>query len=103
MADGHDGNNRNMVILKTSLRSILRNHQHLMIYQDVVTRINKLVTAAYLFICYIFVNAYDDDGEFNADQYVTPGFFTEVLKLLQPPDRTGRATSDHTRRFRAHH
>jgi len=62
--DGNDhqnANDRNMVVLKSSLRNILRNPQHLIIYQDLVTTMNKIVTARYLFARFIFVCAYEDE------------------------------------------
>jgi len=102
MADGHDDenpNDRNMVLLKSSLQNILRNPQHLAIYRDTVKTINKVVTAGYLFARYIFVYAYDDDEEFNADEYITSGFFNEVLKSLQTRPRK-QATSHETLRYR---
>jgi len=101
--DGNDHQNanaRNMVVLKSSLRNILRNPQHLIIYQDVVTTMNKIVTAGSLFARFVFVCAYKDEDEFNVDVYITRGFFTEVLRSLQTGLRM-EAKSDDTKRYRA--
>ena len=62
------------MVFKSSLRNILRNPRHLPIYQDVVTTMNKIVTAGYLFVGYILVNAHDDDGKSNADEHITSAF-----------------------------
>jgi hypothetical protein len=51
-----------IVVVKTSLAEILRNPDHLAIYQDRVNMVNRLVTAAYLFARYIFVHAYEEDN-----------------------------------------
>ena len=74
---------KSIVIVKASLSQILCNPEHLTIYQDRVNIINYLVIAAYLFARYIFVHAYEDDENesdtFNADIFMTDGFFFEVL------------------------
>jgi len=60
MDEGHgldNLNDRNIVIIKASLRNILRNPQHLTIYQDTIKTIHTVVTAAYLLAHYIFVNS----------------------------------------------
>ena len=62
------------MVFKSSLRNILRNPRHLPIYQDVATTVNKIVTASYLFVHYILVNAHDDDEESNADDHMTSTF-----------------------------
>jgi hypothetical protein len=87
-----------IVVVKTSLANILRNADGITIYQDRVNRINRLVTAAYLFARYIFVHEYEvnenenenDDDAFNADVYMTDAFFSEILRFLQT--RTRRAS-----------
>jgi len=65
-----------IIIVKAPLAKIIRNPNHLTIYQDRVNRVNRLVTAAYLFSRYIFVHSYDDDNDtFNADIFMTDSFF----------------------------
>ena len=65
-----------VVVVKAPLAKIIRNPNHLTIYQDRVNRVNRLVTAAYLFSRYIFVHSYDDDNDtFNADIFMTDSFF----------------------------
>src|SRR5437667_9137330 len=87
---------KSIVIVKASLAKILRNLEHLAIYQDRVNIINRLVTAAYLFARYIFVHAYDenenDNDAFNVDVFMTDAFFLELLQSLQT--RTRRASKD---------
>ena len=79
--------------LPLRLAKIIRNPNHLAICQDRVNRVNRLVTAAYLFSRYIFVHSYDDDDDaFNADTFMTDSFFTEVLRSLQT--RTRRDSKD---------
>ena len=56
-----------IVVVKAPLAKIIRNPNHLTIYQDRVNRVNRLVTTAYLFSRYIFVHSYDDNDAFNAD------------------------------------
>src|SRR5579859_7720895 len=80
-----------VVVVKAPLAKIIRNPNHLAIYQDRVNRVNRLVTAAYLFSRYIFVHSYDDDA-FNADTFMTDSFFMQVLRSLQT--RTRRASKD---------
>ena len=84
--------------MKASLQNILRNPQHLAIYRDTIKTINKVVTAGYLFTRYVFVNAYGDGQEFNADEHITSGF-KEVLMSLQTRPRK-QATSHDTLRYR---
>ena len=87
---------KSIIVVKASLSQILRNPEHLTIYQDRVNIINHLVIAAYLFASYIFIHAYKDDENesdaFNADIFMTDGFFFEVLRSLQT--RTRRASKD---------
>src|SRR5437667_9022039 len=80
---------KSIVIVKASLAKILRNPEHLAIYQDRVNVINRLVTAAYLFARYIFVHAYEDDENdtFNVDIFMTDAFFLELLRSLQTQTR----------------
>ena len=84
---------KSIVVVKASLSQILRNPA---IYQDRVNIINYLVIAEYLFARYIFVHAYEDDENesdaFNANIFMTDGFFFEVLRFLQT--RTYRASKD---------
>ena len=83
-------------LVKASLSQILHNPEHLTIYQDRVNIINHLVIVAYLFARYILVHAYEDNKNesdaFNADIFMTDGFFFEVLRSLQT--RTHRASKD---------
>ena len=79
-----------IVVVKASLAKILRNPEHLAIYQDRVNIVNRLVTAAYVFARYIFVHAYEEDENdendndaFNADVFMTDAFFFELLRSLQ--------------------
>src|SRR5579859_4813151 len=87
-----------IVVVKAPLTKIITNPNHLAIYQDRVNRVNRLVTAAYLFSRYIFVHSYDDDDDdddddaFNADTFMTDSFFKEVLRSLQT--LTHRASKD---------
>ena len=83
-----------IVVIKASLAKILHDPEHLAIYRDRVNIINRLVTAAYLFARYIFVHAYEDDENdtFNADVFMTDGFFFELLRSLQT--RTRRASKN---------
>ena len=81
-----------IVVVKAPLAKIIRNPNHLAIYQDRVNRVNRLVTAAYLFSRYIFVHSYDDDDAFNVDTFMTDSFFMEVLRSLQT--RIHRASKD---------
>ena len=79
-----------VVVVKAPLTKIIRNPNHLVIYQDRVNKVNRLVTAAYLFLGYIFVHSYDDDDDdnaFNADTFMTDSFFMEVLQSLQTRTR----------------
>src|SRR2546423_2602821 len=92
-----NGLSKPIVVVKASLANILRDADHLAIYQDRVNTINCLVTAAYLLARYIFVHAYeeeenDDNDSFNADIYMTDAFFMELLRSLQT--RTRRASND---------
>ena len=84
---------KSIVVVKASLSQILRNPA---IYQDRVNIINYLVIVEYLFARYIFVHAYEDDENesdaFNANIFMTDGFFFEVLRSLQT--RTYRASKD---------
>ena len=74
---------KSIVVVKASLSQILCNPEHVTIYQNRVNIINHLVIAAYLFAHYIFIHAYQDDENesdaFNADIFMTDGFFFEVL------------------------
>ena len=101
-----------IVVVKTSLAKILRDPDHLPIYQDRVNIVNRLVTAAYLFARYIFVHAYEENEDenedeneedenendehendaFNADVFMKDSFFVELLRSLQT--RTRRASKD---------
>src|SRR5579859_2410137 len=82
-----------IVVVKAPLAKIIQNPNHLAIYQDRVNKVNRLVTAAYLFSRYIFVHSSDDDDDaFNADTFMMDSFFTEVLWSLQT--RTRRASKD---------
>src|SRR5579859_6892528 len=81
-----------IVVVKAPLAMIIGNLNHLVIYQDRVNRVNRLVTVAYLFSRYIFVHSYDDDDAFNADTFMTDSFFMEVLWPLQT--HTHRASKD---------
>src|SRR5438552_2788672 len=85
---------KSIVVVKASLAKILRNPEHLAIYQDRVNIINRLVTAGYLFARYIFIHAYDenDNDAFNVDVFMTDAFFLELLRSLQT--RTRRASKD---------
>src|SRR5437667_8282464 len=96
---------KSIVIVKASLAKILRNPDHLALYQDRVNIINRLVTSAYLFARYIFVHAYEDNNNnnnnneneedennennennndaFNVDVFMTDAFFLELLRSLQ--------------------
>ena len=72
-----------VVVVKAPLAKIIWNPNHLTIYQDRVNRVNRLVTAAYLFSRYIFVHSDDNDDNddaFNADIFMTDSFFMEVLQ-----------------------
>jgi hypothetical protein len=84
---------KSIVVVKASLAKILRNPEHLAIYQDRVNIINRLVT---VFARYIFVHAYDknenDNDAFNVDVFMTDAFFLELLRSLQT--RTRRASKD---------
>ena len=79
------------VVLKAPLaKMIIRNPNHLTIYQNRVNRVNCLVTAAYLFSRYIFIHSYDnydDDDAFNPDIFMTDSFFMEILRSLQTRTR----------------
>src|SRR5579859_8100846 len=79
-----------VVVVKAPLAKIIRNPNHLAIYQDRVNRVNRLVSAAYLFSRYIFVHSYDDDDAFNVDTFMMDPFFKEGLRSLQT--RTHRAS-----------
>src|SRR5579859_1276277 len=88
-----------VIVVKASLAKIIRNPNHLAIYQDRVNRVNCLVTAAYLFARYIFVHAYEEDENdknnndaFSADVFMMDAFFSELLWSLQT--RTRRASKD---------
>src|SRR5436305_5118121 len=81
-----------IVVVKALLAKIIRNPNHLIIYQDRVNRVNRLVTAAYLFSRYIFIHSYDDDNAFNADTFMTDSFFMEVLRSLQTRTRGAAKT-----------
>src|SRR5579859_6181864 len=89
-----------IVVVKAPLAKIIRNPNHLTIYQDRVNRVNHLVTAAYLFSRYIFVHSYNNNNNnnnnnnaaFNVDTFMMVSFFTEVLRSLQT--RTRRAFKD---------
>ena len=86
-----------IVVIKAPLAKIIRNPNHLTIYQDRVNRVNRLVTAAYLFSRYIFVYSYnndDNDDAFNADIFMTDSFFMEVLRSLQTRTRKAAKTED---------
>src|SRR5579859_7131954 len=94
MGPNEGPNEKPVIVVKAPLAKIIRNPNHLAIYQDRVNRLNHLVTAAYLFSRYIFVHSYDDDDDnaFNADTFMTNSFFKEVLWSLQT--RTHRASKD---------
>ena len=83
-----------IVVVKAPLAKILRDPNHVAVYRDRVSTVNRLVTAAYLFVRYIFIHAYndDDDDTFNADTFMTDSFFMEVLRSLQT--RTRRLSKD---------
>jgi len=85
---------KSIVVVKAPLAKILRNPEHLVIYQDRVNIINRLVTAAYVFARYIFVHAYEEDENdaFNADVFMTDAFFFELLRSLQT--RTRKTSKD---------
>src|SRR5579859_4500793 len=88
-----------IVVVKAPLAKILHNPEHLTIYQDRVNIINRLVTAAYLFACYIFIHAYEEDKNdendndaFSTDVFMMDAFFLELLRSLQT--QTRRASKD---------
>ena len=83
-----------IIVVKAPLAKIIRNPNHLTIYQDRINRINRLVTAAYLFSRYIFIHSYNDDNDniFNMDIFMTDSFFMELLRFLQT--RTRRISKD---------
>ena len=86
-----------VVVIKAPLAKIIRNPNHLTIYQDRVNRVNRLVTTAYLFSRYIFVHSYDNDDNddaFNADIFMTDSFFMEVLRSPQTRTRRAARTED---------
>ena len=92
-----NGLSKPIVVVKASLANVLRDADHLAVYQDRVNTINCSVTAAYLLARYIFVHAYeeeenDDNDFFNADIYMTDAFFMEPLRSLQT--RSRRASND---------
>ena len=92
-----NGPDEKPVVVKAPLAKIIRNPNHLTIYQDRVNRVNRLVTAAYLFSRYIFVHSYDNDDNddaFNADIFMTDSFFMEVLRSLQTRTRKAAKTED---------
>ena len=86
----------NIGIVKAPLHKILQNPLHVDRYRDVV---HTIVTTAYLFIGYVFVNGYNDDDAFNIDKYITPGFFKECLKALQARTQA-RMQNENTIRYR---
>jgi hypothetical protein len=90
---------KQIIVLKAPLAKILRDAQHLEIYRDTVKSINRVVTAAYLLTRYIFVHAYEDHPNFNADIYINTDFFCEVLRALQTRTRR-RSTLEATIRNR---
>ena len=73
----------NIGVVKAPLHKILQIPLHVDRYRDVVRTVNTIVTTAYLFIRYVFVNGNDDDDAFNVDEYITPAFFKKCLKALQ--------------------
>ena len=86
-----------IVVIKAPLAKIIRNPNHLTIYQDRVNRVNRLVTTAYLFSRYIFVHSYendDNDDAFNADIFMTDSFFrkyydpSKLILAKQPKLKT---------------
>ena|ERR1700685_1052181 len=84
---------KQIVVLKAPLAKILRDPRYVQIYRDTVNSINRVVTAAYLLTRFIFVHAYEDDANFNADIFVNTEFFCEVLRALQT--RTTRQSTIH--------
>ena len=78
---------KQIVVLKAPLAKIRRDPHHLQIYRDTVNSINRVVTAAYLLKRYIFVHAYQDNDDFNADIFINTDFFCQVLHALQTRTR----------------
>ena len=100
MGDVQRNQNRgNIDIVKALLHKILQNPLYVDRYRDVVHTVNTIVTTAYLFIRYVFVNGYNDDDAFNIDEYITPGFFKECLKALQTRTQA-RTQNENTIRYR---
>src|ERR1700685_2942448 len=84
---------KQIVVLKAPLPKILRDPRYVQIYRDTVNSINRVVTASYLLTRFIFVHAYEDDANFNADIFINTDFFCEVLRALQT--RTTRQSTIH--------
>jgi hypothetical protein len=99
VCDHGEPEEKQIIVLKAPLAKILRDAQHLEIYRDTVKSINRVVTAAYLLTRYIFVHAYEDHSNFNADIYINTDFFCEVLRALQTRTRR-RSTLEATIRNR---
>ena len=90
---------KHIVIIKAPLAKLLRDPLHLGIYHDTIKTINGVVTAAYLLARFIFVNAYEEDDNFNVDEYITTDFFFECLRALQIRSRRQSKKED-TSRYR---
>ena len=84
-----------VVVVKAPLAKIIRNPNHLTIYQVRVNRVNRLFGYHGIsFSRYIFVHSYDDDDAFNADTFMMDSFFMEVLRSLQTGTRKAAKTED---------
>ena len=89
----------NIGVVKAPLHKILQNPLHVDRSRDVIRIVNTIVTAANLFIRYVFVNEYDDNDAFNVNEYITPAFFKECLKALQTQTQA-RTQNEDTIRYR---
>jgi hypothetical protein len=87
MEEVGDPDNKDIVVIKAPLAKLLQDPRLLDIYREMVKTVNRVVTASYLLARFIFIHAYEDYDEFNADIYITPDFFTECLRALQTGTR----------------
>jgi hypothetical protein len=86
---------KDIITLKAPLDKNLRDQNHLAIYRQMVDKVHRITTAAYLLARYIFVRSYEgvedppnqNPPEFNADVDMTSTLFSECLYSLQSRPR----------------
>ena len=81
--DQHPNTHRAPITIRFPLSKMIRDPNDLTTYVALVQIINRVVTASYLFAKFVFLNEYNDNDEFNANEFINQAFFVEILKSMQ--------------------